>query len=402
MRLFIYLMWLSAPAAQAQTPDSALLQRYSEEGRRALAEHRYEEAARAYEKLKELSPRTAEVHASLGLIYFQQQRFTDAVPALRRALKLNPALPRADILLAMCLSELGEFKEALPGLRNGFRQASDAPLRRLAGLQLMRAYTGLQEDGKAAEVALVLARLHPDDPEVLYHSGRLFANLAYLQTMKLAQVAPDSVWMHQAAGEANESQGFYDAAIREYRQVIAKEPRRPGLHFRVGRSLLSRSKQDAPGADTLATREEAVREFEQELALDPTNANAAYELGELHRKSGALDRARDLFEAAVKQYPDFEDARIGLGRVLIASGKPELAVPHLVKAVSLNPESEVSYYQLSLGYRALGKVAEQEKALTALERIRSGKQQEPDAPSFVPQQVTKQELDPDGPPEPKH
>jgi len=402
MRLFMYLMWLSAPAAQAQTPDAAVLQRYSEEGQRALAEHRYEEAARAYEKLKELSPRTAEVHASLGLIYFQQQRFAEAVPALRRALKLNPALPKADILLSMCLSELGEFKEAVPGLRSGFRQTSDAPLRRLAGLQLVRTYTGLQLDAKAGEVALELTRLHPQDPEVLYHTGRLFANLAYLQTMKLAQVAPDSVWMHQAAGEANESQGFYDAAIREYRLVLAKDPRRPGLHFRVGRSLLSRSKQDSPGADTLATREEAVKEFEQELALDPTNANAAYELGELHRKSGRIDRARELFEAAVKQYPDFEDARIGLGRVLIASGKPELAVPHLVKAVSLNPESEVAYYQLSLGYRALGIVAEQEKALTALERIRNGKQLEPDAPSFVPQQVTKQELDPEAPSEPKH
>ena len=113
------------------TPDPGLLAAVlASEGERALAERRYEDAAKAYEKLRELSPGTAEVHAGLGLIYFQQRRFAEAVPALRQALKLKPALPGADILLAMSLSELGQFKEALPGLRKGFRQTSDVPLRR--------------------------------------------------------------------------------------------------------------------------------------------------------------------------------------------------------------------------------------------------------------------------------
>ena len=72
-----------------------------------------------------------------------------------------------------------------------------------------------------------LSRRYPDDPEVLYHTGRLFSNYAYLQTMKLQRVAPDSVWMHQAAGEANESQGLWDAAIREYEQRLRGRPNRP-------------------------------------------------------------------------------------------------------------------------------------------------------------------------------
>ena len=117
---------------------------------------------------------------------------------------------------------------------------------------------------------------------MLYHSGRIFANFAYLQTTRLAAVAPDSVWLHQAAGEANESQGLYDAAIREYRQVLAAAPRRPGIHFRIGRALLQQSTANASGDDVLA----AQKAFEEELALDPTNANAAYELGEMHRKAG--------------------------------------------------------------------------------------------------------------------
>ena len=54
---------LSCASVLAQAPDPELLQRYSEAGQRALAEHRYVEAEQAYEKLRELSPQTAEVHA---------------------------------------------------------------------------------------------------------------------------------------------------------------------------------------------------------------------------------------------------------------------------------------------------------------------------------------------------
>src|ERR1044072_1972384 len=102
--------------------------------------------------------------------------------------------------------------------------------------------------------------MYPDDPEVLYHSGRLFANFAYLQTMHLATIAPDSVWLHQAAGEANESQGLYDAALREYRQALTLAPNRPGVRFRIGRTLLARSTSSG-GSDDAS---EARKAFEAE------------------------------------------------------------------------------------------------------------------------------------------
>src|SRR5687767_15187349 len=107
MKLLMVLC-LCVPSAVAQEGDPAVLDRYVQQGEQALAQGRYAEAATAYEKLKELSPATAEVHAKLGLIYFQQRDYDRAVSALRHALKLKPALPRADMLLAMSLSELGQ------------------------------------------------------------------------------------------------------------------------------------------------------------------------------------------------------------------------------------------------------------------------------------------------------
>jgi hypothetical protein len=77
----------------------------------------------------------------------------------------------------------------------------------MCGLQLLRAYPGLRRESKAVEVALDLNRLYPDDPEVLYHTARIFGSAAFLNMQKMAQVAPASVWRHQAEAEAYESQG---------------------------------------------------------------------------------------------------------------------------------------------------------------------------------------------------
>lgn len=387
LRLMI-LLCLVAPAGLAQQANSALLQRYSQEGEKALAEQHYDEAAKAYEKMRELAPNTAEVHARLGLIYFQQGKFEQAVPRLRQAIKLKPALPNTDVLLAMSLSELGQYQEALPGLQKGFKRATDPALKRASGLQLQRAYTGLQQDDKAVEVALELTRLYPKDPEVLYHAGRLFGNYAYLSTVKLAEVAPDSLWLHLASGEANESQGRSDAAIQEYKEVLSLQPNRPGVHYRIGRVLLARAKQSTE--DTVSEAE-ALKEFEQELLLDPTNANAAYEAGEIHRKSALFDRALDLFSQAIKHYPDFEEALVALGRALLSLGKTEQALAPLGKAIALNPANEVSWFQLAQAQRALGNAAEQQKALAEFQRLRELKARQ--AESFSRSEVTKQSLD---------
>ena len=119
--------------------------------------------------------------------------------------------------------------------------------------------------------------------------------------------------------------------------------KRPGIHFRLGRVLLAQD-QSTNGADRQA---EALSEFTRELQHDPTNANAAYEIAEIHRKAGDIGNARTFFETALKHYPDFEEALVGLGRSLIAQQQPKLAIPYLTKAISLNAKNEVADHQLA-------------------------------------------------------
>jgi tetratricopeptide (TPR) repeat protein len=389
-RLVVVLgLGLAGSAALAQAPDPGELERYAADGQEALAERRFGDAARAFEKLRELSPETAEIHAQLGMIRFQQREFAQAVPALREALKLKPGLPNVDVLLAMCLSEIGRHEEALPGLQKGFGQSSGA-MQRATGLALQRSYSGLGQDHEATQVALELTRSHPEDPEVLYHAGRLISNYAYLLTLRLAEVAPTSAWTHQAAGEANESMRNYDGAVDDYRRVLAVDPDRPGIHYRLGRVYLARARPPRSEADAEA---HAAREFEQELQIDPTNANAAYELGELVRKAGELDRARELFSLAVEHYPEFEQGLVGLGRVLIAQGSPGAALPHLVKAAALDPENDVAYFHLWQAHRALGHTEEEKKAQVEFLRLRNQKREQERRALLRQHVVTQQELE---------
>lgn len=346
-------------------PQSAAtrFQELVQQGEMALSRQQYAQAESAFEGARKLNPAIAEVHARLGLVYYQQGKFEAAIPTLRQALKLKPGLPSLDILLGMSLAETGKFSDAFPALEKGFRTASHDPaLKRMTGLQLQRAYTATGKDNKAVEVALEMVKLYPDDAEVLYHASRLFGNFAYLNLRRLSEVAPDSIWRHQAAGEAYESQGSFDLAVAKYREVLALDPKRPGIHYRIGRTLLAKPQAEANA--------EALAAFEAELTIDPGNANAAYEAGELHRKAGRQEAAVTLFAVAVKIDPDFGEALIGLGRTLVSQNQPAAALSHLRRAVQIAPANEAAFFALAQAHRAAGNATEADRALAEYQRLK--------------------------------
>jgi tetratricopeptide (TPR) repeat protein len=389
LEILVFAVCLCALRAYGQSSTESEIERYSQEAQKALAEARYPDAERAFEKLRGLEPDVPEIYANLGLIYFQERKFEQAVPSLRHALKLNPALPKLDTLLAMSLAELGQYKEALPNLEKGFHRSADAAIKRMCGLQLERAYTWLHEDSKAVEVALELDRLYPNDPEILYNNAKILGNFAFLSVQKLAKIAPNSVWRHQAAAEAHESQASYVKAIDEYQRVLALNPQRPGIHYRLGRTLLARSRDVASVED----RNEASKEFQKELQLDSSNANAAYELGDIYRTSGQLNEAKDAFELALKSHPDFEEAHLGLASVLMLLSQPELALPHIQQAIALNHDNPVSWYRLARAERALGHTAESQKADAEFQRLRQKPSEHLAEPVLAPDEVTRQQID---------
>ena len=354
-------------ASMAQSSDDAAAQ-LAAEGRQALSAGDYADAQSEFEKLAKLEPSIAEVHATLAAICYKQREYEEAISEIRTAQKLKPGLPRLDSLLGLSQSELGRYSDALPNLEKGFKQSADPATRRLCGLQLLRTYTGLGRDADAVETALALNKFYPDDPEVLYHTGRIYGNFAYITMEKLHDSAPNSIWMLQAQGEANESQKNYDAAIIAFSHVLEIDPGRPGIHYRLGRICLARFRDAQKPED----RDAAIREFEAELSVDPGNGNAAYEIANLHAQSGDVDEARKEFEQLVNRYPDFEEALVGLAGVDLESQKPADAIPPLNRATKLRPDDEVAWYRLAQAQRATGNKPGQQEAMAVFKKLHSG------------------------------
>lgn len=350
-------------AGQAASNDRAA--ELAGQAKQAMAAGRFDQAEPAYLELAKIEPNIAELYSNLGAVYFQEGKLDEAIDALRHALRLKPSLVKAKTLLAICLTESGQSAEALPGLEAGFRSSAEPQIKRQCGLELLRTYTALHREADAVETALALNKDYPDDPEILYETGRIYGNFTYLTMEKLRDKAPDSVWMLQAKAEAQESEKQYDLALASFESVLRLEPGRPGVHYRMGRVYLDRFEQLHDSKD----RDQAADQFRAELTIDPGNGNAAYELAQIEYNLGNLDQARQQFESLIERRPEFEQARVGLAGILLETQKPGEASIQLKRAIELDPNDEVAWYRLARALRLTGDSEGQKKALAEFLRL---------------------------------
>jgi tetratricopeptide (TPR) repeat protein len=161
-----------------------------------------------------------------------------------------------------------------------------------------------------------------------------------------------------------EAQGKWEEAAEEYRMVLKKNPNLAGLHYRLGRVILSKP-------ETPTTREEARKEFEEELRIKP-NAGAEFVLAEFARQSENYVEAIDRFTRATRLDAMFADAFIGLGRSLLGAERAVEAISPLERAARLQPDNPAVHLMLSNAYRRAGRQADAEREAEA-HRITSEK-----------------------------
>jgi tetratricopeptide (TPR) repeat protein len=340
------LLFALATFSFAQQRESDL-DRYSDIARRALDAKKWSEAVEALKHLARLAPEVPEVHANLGLAYFFEGLPAEALGSFERAQKLKPQLPQVEVMIGLSEAELGRCTEAISILTSAFDRPVDADTGRLTGLHLLRCYSQLKQPDKALVIGETLLGRYPADPEILYHVSRLHAERSTDLMSTLLRTAPDSAWMHYANAQVQESLDRSDAAAQEYRHALEKDPKILGVHYKLGRLILNGSR--SPGS-----LEKARREFEQELALSPANADGEYEIGEICREKSQPNEALTHFERAIQYHPDFVEARVATAKTLLELGHPADAVPHLQAAERLDPENKIPHYLLASAYRSLG------------------------------------------------
>jgi len=211
---------------------------------------------------------------------------------------------------SITMAQNGHCAEALPLLRAALPAVAARDERRSAEAALVRCAMQLDRIDEAVGALRTLNREFPGDPEALSLSAHVYSDLSLRATQELMRTAPGSPQLRQLNAETLEAQGKWDDATREYRAALAKNPDLPGIHFRIGRLLLSRP----GGRDNPA---EARAEFEAELQVNPDDALSEFVLGELDSEAGHTDTALPRFQRATKLDASFTEAWLALGQALM-------------------------------------------------------------------------------------
>lgn len=278
----------------------------------------------------------------------------------------------------LALAEGGRCSEALPILKKSAPQAADKPLKLKAGLAIVRCALSLNQSDAAVSALLWLNRDFPADPDVLYATTHAYSDLSTRAALQLAVTAPLSFQAHELNAEALESQGKWDDAAAEYNQILKQQPDLPGIHYRLGRIILSKP-------PTPTTAEDARNEFQAELKVDPKNAGAEYVLGELSRQAQQWDDAIEHFSRAAKLDANFANAFLALGLSLNSAGRYNEAIAPLETEVKLQPANPTGHYQLTIAYRKAGRKEDAEREMALFQQTSEKAQKEQQGESQRPE-----------------
>jgi superkiller protein 3 len=290
-----------------------------------------------------------------GIAAFQHGDYAAAREKLARA----PNDPQARLFLALTRAATGECDAAVPELAKG---AAAGPNRRLAGLALAQCHIAAKRFGEAGAAVAQLEKDFPGDADVLYVSAEYHMKAWNDAIYRLYQKAPSSYRVDELSAEVFETQGRYPEAVAEYRKAIEKNPKALDLHYRLGRALLL-------GSHDQAALDQARKEFEAELALNPSDAAAEYQMGQALTAEQRKSDAAPHFERAAELRPDFAEALIAVAKLRSDAKKYAEAIALLERAVNLQPRNETARYNLMVAYRNAGRTADAQREKAELDRL---------------------------------
>ncbi len=296
------------------------------------------------------------------MIAFTQGNYKRAAQEFKTALSLSPSLWSAKAFLGMCQIRLGIIREGQDLLESSVPRVPDHTLRNQAGLELIRSYLNGGEPRKAVPVIRLLEERDPSNPEIQYSAYQLYSALAASALEKLSSAGGDSARVHQVLAQSFMVQEKYSQAVEEYAKALERDPRLSGLHLGKGQAILAESR-------TGENRRKAADEFTAELEVDPDNADAAYQLGQLCYENSDSDGARRWLTQAVRLRPNFPEAHVALGLIFVGTGSEEAALDQFKLAVKQAPNHRMAHYHLAQLYKKGGRTEESNREFDIFRKL---------------------------------
>jgi tetratricopeptide (TPR) repeat protein len=284
----------------------------------------------SFARFAKIQPNVSSAFALMGLCFFQLQDYGNSLAALTQAERLG--LPQGEQLAdvasyhaAMLFTRDGNFEKALQILNLFSRRENIEPkLIELAGIAALRK-------------SIFPGDLPADDRELVFRTGRAVMTAGARRT-----------------ADAN----------RMFEELIRDFPTAAHLRYVYGNLLL--------GSDP----EAALRQFEQELKLQPEHLPSLVVMGLEYVRQNRFAEAKPVAEKAVRIAPENFTTHTLLGRAL-AEGDLDIpgGVAALEKAVALEPGSPQVRIALAAAYAKAGRredAAKQRAEFLRLKKILEG------------------------------
>lgn len=139
-------------------------------------------------------------------------------------------------------------------------------------------------------------------------------------------------------------EGKVQEALHEFERILSE---RPTVEARMAYAKIQIDQ---------GNRDEAQRQIQTVLAVDPGNPHAQAGMGTLMLDRGKLEEALSIFERALAADPDIADAHLGIGDIYKEWGGYALAAERYEEVVKLEPGSFEGHYKLGLMYQNLNRL----------------------------------------------
>ena len=352
---------------------------------KSLAEHNFESARVAYESCLKDAPPTVERLSNLGMSYAGLNQFDNAARTYRQALALNPNDPTLHLNLGLAMVKSGHIREAA----GEFSRTLLADADNLKALELL-AYCHFQMND--VELAAAEAkRVHLAQPEddsaslllgtCLLRLGQYRPAIPLLYFSMLKANVPQT---HVLLGEAFLGVKAYNSALREFLASSAG----PAAHGGSSPELSGLTDDLGTAYAGLGQPDNAVAEFEKQLAANPDDFVANYYMGRIKRIGNDPDAAKQFLAKAEQLKPG--DPSVGYEYAVFAMQDKDYAKAEGLLSDILNrvPNYTDAHVLLAEVYYKLHRPDDAKRERAIIEALKKQEQEEESAGGKPPESAT--------------
>src|SRR3989442_11287627 len=310
-----------------------------------IADKQYAIAFERVQKLMEKYPKAPELQLLSARIYEAQGEADQAEGALLKAIDLQPNFRSAYLSLAKIYVASNRYPQALEKLQGIM---SKNPKDVMALMQIGMIQNEMKNYAAAAESYEKLLAVDPQFSPALNNLAYLYSERlgriedAYKMAKRAKDLLPNETYTADTLGWILYKRGDYSWALNLLQESAEKMPANAEVQYHLGmahymvaeegpaRIALQRALQgnkefaakdeaerrlrvlgiDVPTADS-----KAIGVLEKRLAEQADDPVALARLGAIHERDGAFEKARDLYERALKQDPKNVSAMLKLARL---------------------------------------------------------------------------------------